>query len=225
MKEPSNPIRVVIADDHELTRAGMRKLLAAAPDITIVGEAEDGDVARRLVSDLHPHVLLLDLVMRGPSPVETTLWAEQQQPPTHVLVLTAHDHEYFLAQMAEAGAMGYLDKGVRAQQLIGCIRSAALGESHFTLKQLKRIQIWRTEVWKVWESFTPREVEILKFLSQGRSNAQIAEELSVSERTVETHIGNLLKKIGVSSRTEAIAWNIRNGIPEIWEGDWWKTHR
>lgn len=157
MGKTRDSITVVIADDHELAREGVRKLLARAPDIVIVEEAEDGERARRLVSNLHPHILLLDLVMPGPPSVETALWAEQQPPPTHVLVLTGHDHDYFLAEMVKSGVAGYLDKSVRAQQLIGSIRNAAMGETCFTLEQLKRVREWQASVLSLWEGLTPRE--------------------------------------------------------------------
>ncbi|HQE93856.1 MAG TPA: response regulator transcription factor [Anaerolineae bacterium] len=115
MKSETASITVLIADDHEVAREGVRKMLADAPDIESVGVAEDGTAAQQLAARLQPHILLLDLVMPGPRPAEIVLWAHTHCPETAVLGLTAHDRDYYLAQMLDAGAAGYLDKGARAQ--------------------------------------------------------------------------------------------------------------
>ena len=146
MDSEATCITVVIADDHEVAREGVRKMLVTAPDIEIIGVAEDGVAAQQLVAQLHPRVLILDLVMPGPSPAETALWVQTHHPATAVLVLTAHDRDYYLAQMLDAGAVGFLDKGARAQQLIDAIRAAAAGQMLFTREQQRRARAWRTEV-------------------------------------------------------------------------------
>jgi len=122
------PITVIIADDHEVTRLGLRTLLQAAPDIELVGEAADGDEAQQLSAQLQPHVAVLDLVMPGVSPADITLWAAQTHPETAVLVLTAHDRDDYLSQMLEVGAVGYLDKNERGEALLDAIRRAACGQ-------------------------------------------------------------------------------------------------
>ena len=163
----TTPIAVVIADDHEVMRMGLRNLLQAAPDIEVVGEATDGDAARQLIAQLRPHVAVLDLVMPGVAPAEITLWAAQSHPKTAVLALTAHDHDYNLSQMLDAGAVGYLDKNTRGAALLDAIRRAASGESLFTQAQRRRAQHWRENVQTVWETLTPREREVLCLLAEG----------------------------------------------------------
>lgn len=205
-------ITVVIADDHELAREGVCKMIEAAPDIQIVGIVEDGEAAQQLVMQLHPQVLLLDLVMPGPSPVKIALWTNEHYPETAVLVLTAHDRDYYLAQMMEAGAAGYLDKDVRGQQLVAAIRAAADGQRSFTLEQHQRVQAWQTTVWTCWESLTGREREVLKLICQGQSNQQIAQSLQIRIKTVGNHVSSILDKLGVTSRTEAVLWAVKEGF-------------
>ena len=127
MNEPHRPIRVVFADDHPLTRDGIRDALKHAPDIAIVGEATDGLEAQRMVADLHPDVLLLDLVMPGLRPSEIERWVRTHCADTAVVVLTAHDRDCFLAQAVEAGAAGFLTKAARAERIVDTVRRAARG--------------------------------------------------------------------------------------------------
>lgn len=193
-------------------------MLADAPDIAIVGIAEDGVQTQQLVAELRPHVLLLDLVMPGPSPAKIVLWVNSNHPKTAVLVLTAHDRDYYLAQMLEAGAAGYLDKGARTQQLCDAIRTAAAGQMLFTQEQCQRVRAWQAEVQALWQSLTPREQEVLRLICQGQSNQEIAQTLVISIHTVETHMGNLLDKLGVASRAEAAMWATKSGILDAYGG-------
>lgn len=212
MDSEATCITVVIADDHEVAREGVRKMLVTAPDIEIIGVAEDGVAAQQLVAQLHPRVLILDLVMPGPSPAETALWVQTHHPETAVLVLTAHDRDYYLAQMLDAGAVGFLDKGARAQQLIDAIRAAAAGQKLFTQEQQRRARAWRTEVQALWESLTPREREVLGLICQGQSNRKIAAQLQIVEKTVEKHVSEVLGKLGAASRAEAALWMVNSGL-------------
>jgi len=214
IESATTPITVVIADDHEVTRMGLRDLLRAAPDLELVGEAADGDAAQRLIAQLQPRVAVLDLVMPGASPAAIMLWAAQYHPETAVLVLTAHDRDYYLSRMLNAGAVGYLDKNARGEALLDAIRRAAGGQILFTQEQRRRVQDWRENVQAVWEGLTPREREVLTWLCRGQSNAQIALTLNISAHTVETHMGNLLRKLGVESRSAAILWVMQNGTME-----------
>jgi len=206
------PITVIIADDHEVTRLGLRTLLQAAPDIELVGEATDGNEAQQLISQLQPHVAVLDLVMPGTSPAEIVLWAYDHYPETAVLILTAHDRDYCLAQMLEVGAVGYLDKNERGEALLDAIRRAACGQVLFTQEQCRRARDWRENVQAVWEALTAREREVLMRLCQGESNWEIAEHLHIVEKTVEKHVGAILDQLGVASRTEAILWVLNAGL-------------
>ncbi|HQH39082.1 MAG TPA: response regulator transcription factor [Anaerolineae bacterium] len=206
------PITVIIADDHEVTRLGLRTLLQAAPDIELVGEATDGNEAQQLISQLQPHVAVLDLVMPGTSPAEIVLWAYDHYPETAVLILTAHDRDYCLAQMLEVGAVGYLDKNERGEALLDAIRRAACGQVLFTQEQCRRARDWRENVQAVWEALTAREREVLELLCRGHSNQEIAEHLHIVEKTVEKHVGAILDQLGVASRTEAILWVLNAGL-------------
>jgi len=219
------PITVIIADDHEVTRMGLRDLFRAAPDIELVGEATDGDAARQMIAQVQPHVAVLDLVMPGASPVDITLWAAQYHPETAVLVLTAHDRDYYLVQMLDAGAVGYLDKNARGAALLDAIRRAASGEILFTQEQRRRAQDWREGVQAVWESMTPREREVLMLLRRGLNNRKIAEQLQIVEKAVEKHVSEILDKLGIASRTEAVLWMLNSGLDRSEAGMVGKTPR
>ncbi len=199
-------ITILIADDHEIARQGIRKLLEQAPDMHIVGEAENGEQLKQLIALHRPQILLLDLIMPSHSPVEFERWARTNYPETITLVLTAHDRDSYLVGMMEAGAAGYLDKKLRAGQLIAAIRQAAAGEYLFDKEQLERVYRWREEVSQKWESLSGRESEVLQMLTEGAKNKVIAASLGVTTNTVEKHLENIYKKLGITTRTEAIHW-------------------
>jgi DNA-binding NarL/FixJ family response regulator len=208
---PQKTITVLIADDHEVTRKGICAFLAQAPDLQIVGEARDGDELKRLVAELRPQILLLDLIMPDHSPVEFEKWVRENYPETITLVLTAHDRDAYLSNMMEAGVAGYLDKKLRAGQLIASIRRAARGEILFDEKQLDRARRWREEVNGKWESLSNREREVLQRLTEGMDNNVIAASLEITINTVEKHLRNIYLKLGITSRSEAILWWLDNG--------------
>jgi len=211
-------IRVLIADDHPVTRKGIRDILEDTPDIEVVGEAKDGTEAKQMVTDLRPDVLLLDLVMPGLRPFEIEKWVRTNYPGTVTLVLTAHDRDHYLAKAVEAGVAGFLTKKEDEGMLPEAIRRAARGEILITREQLSRADHWREEAGKRWDSLTEREREILGCLVAGQTTRQIAEALVISEHTVRTHIGNIVGKLGVASRAEAIAWAWQHGIIETDSG-------
>jgi DNA-binding NarL/FixJ family response regulator len=204
-------ITVLLADDHLMTRQGLRSILAKAPDIYIIGEAQDGDEIQEQVAKLRPQILLLDLIMPNLSPAELERWVRQNYPETATIVLTAHDRDAYLVNMMDAGAAGYLDKKLRAGQLISAIRRAAGGEVFFDKKQIERARRWREEVVAKWESLSEREREVLQKLTEGAENKKIAETLGISVDTVEKHLKSIYKKLGVASRSEAIIWWLEKG--------------
>jgi DNA-binding NarL/FixJ family response regulator len=206
MSNGQNVITVLVADDHEITRKGIRNFLEQAPDMQVVGEAENGDEIKALVADLRPQILLLDLIMPNFSPTELERWVRENYPETVTLVLTAHDRDAYLANMMEAGAAGYLDKKLRAGQLIAAIRRAARGEFLFDKKQLERTRRWREEISQKWESLSSREREVLQKLTEGAKNKVIAASLGITMNTVEKHLESIYKKLGVTSRAEAVYW-------------------
>lgn len=212
MSESSEPITIVIADDHPIARDGIRKTLAMAPDFKIIGEAEDGEQVITLVDQLHPQVLLLDLVMpKVTRPADIERWVREKYPDIVTLVLTAHDHDAYLADMMEAGVSGYFEKSVRSERLIAAIRRAARGELLFDENQLNRAREWRMNVKERWESLSEREREILRFLGEGMESKLIAKKLAIAPKTVEKHLISLYAKLGKHSRTEAALWWERNG--------------
>jgi DNA-binding NarL/FixJ family response regulator len=204
-------ISILLADDHPLARQGVRSILDKAPDIQIVGEAGDGNEIKQLVANLLPDVLLLDLVMPNLSPATLEKWVRENYPDTATLVLTAHDRDVYLSSMMEAGAAGYLDKKLRAGQLISAIRRAAQGEILFDKEQIERAYRWMGDVRKKWDSLSKREREVLQLLTEGMDNGAIANSLEITINTAEKHLANIYKKLGVTSRTEAILWWLEKG--------------
>ncbi|MEO0248363.1 MAG: response regulator transcription factor, partial [candidate division WOR-3 bacterium] len=196
----SGKITLVLADDEPLARAGIRDILAQADDIEVLAEAQDGSEAQRLVAELRPHILLLDLKMPGPSPAELEAWVRQNYPQTITLILTAHDRDAYLAAMMEAGAAAYLTKAAPGDRLIASIRRAARGEALFDAEQRERVKRWKEEVAAKWERLTPRERDVLCLLAQGADNKEIAAALAISVKTVESHVTHILETLGVVSR-------------------------
>lgn len=206
MLSDQSKITLLLADDHAITRAGLRSILNSAPDIQIVGEAENGDEIQKLVAELKPKILLLDLIMPNLQPAELEKWVRDNFPETTTLVLTAHDRDAYLTNMMDEGAAGFITKSETTDRLIDAIRRAAQGEVLFTRDQYIRAQRWREEAGKKWKILTCREHEILRLLANGLDNEEIAEKLSVSPRTIAFHVTNILEKLGVKSRHEAAAW-------------------
>ncbi len=209
----SDPITILIADDHQIVRAGIRTILEEAPDMHVIGEAEDGDTAQKLVAELQPQVLLLDLKMPGLSSAELEKWVRNNFPNTITLVLTAHDRDNYLSQMLDAGVAGYMDKKTRGEQLIAAIRRAVNGEMLFSSEQIQRARQWRQQEGLKWQRLTPREREILQCLANGLDNAGISSHLSISQKTVAFHITNILEKLKLRSRQAAATWFNKN-IPD-----------
>jgi DNA-binding NarL/FixJ family response regulator len=204
----------LLVDDHPLARQGVRTVLEQADDLEIVAEAGNGQEAIQLVASLQPDILLLDLKMPGMRAAEVEAWVREHHPATITLVLTAHDRDFYLSEMIEAGVAGYLDKNQRGEQLVEAIRRAAAGENLFTEQQLERALRWREGAGDKWQSLTGREHEVAQLLVQGLNDAALAKALNISLRTASHHVASLLKKLAVASRQEAVAWLIRN-IPDV----------
>jgi DNA-binding NarL/FixJ family response regulator len=203
-------IRVVLADDHALVREGTAELLERAGGIRVVGQAADGHEALRLVASLRPDVLLLDLAMPGLPGLEVARRVADVAPSTAVVALTAHDEEGYVVAMLEAGASGYLSKASRGQQVVEAVRAAATGETVFSGSvgaSLKRRAL-RSSGQPV---LTAREMDVLRCAATGLGNKQIATELGLSARTVQTHLTRIFAKLSVTSRTEAVLYALRQG--------------
>ena len=208
------PIRVLIVDDHGVVREGLRAYLELEPDIQVVGEARDGQDAVRRSQELTPDVVLMDLVMPNMDGVDATLRIKQQQPQTHVIVLTSFLDDDRVVPAIKAGATSYLLKDVAAADLARAIRGARAGQAQLHPEVARRLmqQVTTPRKPEAGAQLTDREREVLKLLAEGRSNKEIARSLVVSERTVKGHVSNILGKLGLQDRTQAALYAVRHGL-------------
>jgi NarL family two-component system response regulator LiaR len=203
-------IRVLIADDHAMVREGMRRMFEREKDIEVVGEAGDGEEAVRLAEECKPDVAIMDISMPKLDGIEATKEIKKRCPSVTVLILSAYDDDQFVFALLEAGAAGYLLKSVRSREVIDAVRAVYSGESVLhpavAKKVLNRFMTGggKTRPARSGEILSDREKEILKLATRGLSNADIAEELCLSIRTVQGHLGHIFNKLQVSSRTEAV---------------------
>lgn len=199
-------IRILIADDHGLIRAGLRALLEDVPDLQIVGEAASGQAVLQFAAEFHPDVVLMDISMSGMNGIETTRQLKDISPKTRVLALTVHEDEGMLREMMRAGAFGYIIKRAAESDLIQAIRIISQGHLYvhpeLTSALLKDISPHAAPHKAGKEALTSREIDVLLLLARGYTNRQIAQELNLSQRTVEGHRASLVGKLGFSSRVE-----------------------
>ena len=204
-----DPLTVIIADDHQLFRAGIRMILDAQPDMECVGEAATGDEAVRLVAEMHPAVVLMDLDMPGLSGEEATRRIVSCSPQTHVLVVTMFKADERVFEAMRAGARGYIVKEARFETLVRAIRTVGSGEAIFSPEIAAKLVDYFTALpagrpSQVFPELTRSEREILTLLKQGYKNAEIAEQLSLSQKTVRNYVSNIMSKLQVADRTQAI---------------------
>ncbi len=210
-------VRILIADDHAFVREGTRRILEQEPDLEVVAEAGDGEEAVRLASELKPDVAIIDVAMPKLDGIEATRQIKALCPTVAVLVLSAYDDDQFIFGLLEAGAAGYLLKSVRGREIVDAIRAVDAGESvlhpSVARKVLNRFASVSSRVQrkKPLELLTDREMEVLRMVTKGLSNKDIAQELCLSVRTVQGHLANIFNKLRVSSRTEAVVHALREG--------------
>jgi len=211
-------MRILIADDHGVLRAGLRALLSDGSDIEVVGEAADGSQTLRLAADLKPDVILLDVSLPDMTGIEVTRQLQQIPDAGRVLILTVHEDESLLQEAIRAGAAGYIIKRAVESELIDAIRAVWRGDLYvhpaMTRALLKEIAPAPVTHQDLVEAPTPREIDVLRFIAQGYTNRQTAEALNISVRTVESHRANLMDKLGLRSRVELVRYAKENGIIE-----------
>jgi DNA-binding NarL/FixJ family response regulator len=210
-------IRILIADDHAFVREGTRRILEQEPDLEVVAEAGDGEEAVKLSCDLKPDVALLDVAMPRLDGIEATRRIKALCPGVAILVLSAYDDDQFVFGLLEAGAAGYLLKNVRGQEIVDAIRAVHAGESvlhpSVARKVLNRFAgtSGKQREKKALDLLTEREMEVLRMVTKGSSNKEIADRLCLSVRTIQGHLANIFNKLRVSSRTEAVVHALKEG--------------
>jgi DNA-binding NarL/FixJ family response regulator len=205
-------IRVLLVDDHPVVREGIRGMLAAEADLTVVGEAASGPEAVVRTAELEPDVVLMDLRMPGGDGVEATGRISAERPGAHVLVLTTYDTDDDILRAVEAGATGYLLKDTPRAELAEAVRAAARGETVLTGRLAGRLFTGMRRRGEPAAVLSPREVEVLRLASEGRTNAAIGRALHISPTTVKTHLMRIYDKLGVGDRTSAVSQAIRRGL-------------
>jgi NarL family two-component system response regulator LiaR len=209
---PSTPIRVLIVDDHAMVRRGLAAFLRAKPDLLLVGEAAGGGEAITLCEQLQPDVALMDLMMPGMSGAEATRAIRARCPAVRIIALTSFGDKELVREALAAGAISYLLKNVSAEDLAEAIRAACAGRSTLAAEAVQAlVQPHQTEA-AVGDDLTAREREVLALIVKGLTNPEIADRLVVSRATAKAHVSNVLSKLGVSNRAEAVAMALQKKL-------------
>jgi DNA-binding NarL/FixJ family response regulator len=212
----TDPITVMIVDDHEMVRRGACSYLEAQPDISVVAQAGSGEEAVRLAQEHIPDVVLMDLVMPGMDGVEATRKVKNASPRTQIIILTSFHQDEYIFPALQAGAISYLLKDVKAAVLLEAIRRAAQGEAtlhpRIAARVIKTFRDLENEEASPFTALTEREMEVLKLIAKGYSNEKIAEQLVISLGTVKGHVSNILSKLHLVDRTQAAVYAWQKGV-------------
>lgn len=213
---PSEPIRVLLADDHPVVRSGIRAALELDGDIDVIGEAGDGIAAKKLCQELRPDILLLDLNMPGPTVTETIEAVRSVAPDTRIVMLSAHDDDTYIRAVMRAGVAGYLLKDEAVDTVVKAVRAVRQGAAWFSEAIAQRFVQWQFgQVPEIEEAnLTKREHDLLHLIGRGWDNARIASDLGLAEQTVRNYTSTLYDKIKVQSRAEAVVWAREHGFVE-----------
>ena len=212
----SNPITIIIADDHEVVRNGVRSYFETVPDFQVVGEAASGEEAIALVSEFIPDIVLMDLIMPGLDGVETTRRIKKVSPRTQVVVLTSYHEDVHIFPALKAGAISYILKDMKMEKLVEALHRAVQGEvtlhPRVAVRVLQNIRGENPESEPLFTELTDRELDVLKLIASGLTNNQIAENLVISENTVKGHVSNILSKLHMADRTQVAVYAWQSGI-------------
>src|SRR5215510_6147884 len=207
-------IRILLADDHNIVRAGVRQLLESAKDLQVVAEAGDGEEAQALLQQHEPDVAVLDIQMPKASGIEVTRWVRAHMPDVGVLILTAYDDDPYVMAVLQAGANGYVLKTGQADELIQAVRDVYEGKSALASSITRKLManIFKRPEKKVVEPLTDRELDVLRLAAKGFTNKAIGVQLNISDRTVQEHLAHVFAKLQANSRTEAVMRAVSLGL-------------
>jgi len=208
---------VLLVDDHHVVRQGLRALLEAEPDFSVVGEAADGLEVANLVERLKPNVLVLDLMMPSLNGLEVTRHIRQHFAETRVVILSMYANEAYVLQALRNGADGYVVKDATATELVHAVREAAAGRRYLSAPLSENaieayVHKAQSATLDFYETLTPREREVLQLAAEGHSNPQVAARLTISPRTAETHRANVMRKLGLKTQTDLVRYAVRQGL-------------
>jgi RNA polymerase sigma factor (sigma-70 family) len=205
-----NKITILLVDNQPATVAGLRTLFSKTKDIEIVRNVPSGYDVYSVMTHIEPTLLLLDIAVDGPKPIELIKWIHENHKETCVLIFTAIEDVEKISQMIVAGACGYISKKESEDVILDSIRRVAKGEIIFSQEQYQKAKEWEEKVGNIFDELTHQETEVLKLLAKGLGNQEISESLEISAKTVAFHVSNILSKLKVKSRQEAAIWAIRN---------------
>lgn len=214
-------VRVLIVDDHDIVRAGIRMLLDAQPDMTVIGEASNGKEAVEMASSMKPDVVLMDISMPGMTGIEATQAIKKASSQVEIVGLTMHAEDRYFFQLLQAGASGYVVKGAAPRELLDAVRAASRGEAYIHPSLQRKLigdYVSRAEgndQGSMLADLTKRELEVLRLIVDGLTSREIAESLVISSNTVERHRQNIMSKLGLHNRAELVRYAISKGLVEV----------
>ncbi|HEY5729097.1 MAG TPA: response regulator transcription factor [Anaerolineales bacterium] len=212
----ANQISVMLVDDHAMVRQGVKAFLVTQPDIVVIGEASSGEEAIQLAAQHIPDVILMDLIMPNMDGVEAARKVKQVSPRSQIVVLTSYHEDEHIFPALKAGALSYILKDVSAEELVSAVRKAAAGEAvlhpRVASRVIKELQGRREDNLNPFTELSERELEVLKLIADGMSNAEMAAKLVLSEKTIKGHVSNILSKLHLVDRTQAAVYAWREGV-------------
>ncbi len=206
MDRKNTPIRIILADDHAVVRAGIRQFLEEADDMQVIAEADDGEEAMRLIAEHLPDVAVLDVQMPKATGIDVTRWASKEHKNVGILILSAYDEAPYITAVLQAGANGYVLKTASPQEIIAAVRNVHAGNSAMDVSVMQKMmsQLTDQKQSQPIESLTEREIDVLLLVGKGFTNKAIGVQLSISDRTVQGHLAHIFNKLQAASRTEAV---------------------